>query len=292
MIAQLARETGLSVGSWPLWDAKFPERELRSICASDERSYLRGFRLVAFDDSEKTFPSFAECVEHDVDWRELPWSTWRFVNGVDIAGLGRAGTWSVCVGLRPDGVKVLGEGMIRRGKFTAPQALDAMRELDEEFSPLVHVVEDNASQKAYIEATALDPKRYPFRKRIVGHTTGSDKTDRAIGLPSLEVQFANAGWKIYFRERHRPDCDCDLCELVRQVDQYPFGGHDDALMALWQADFGLRLYASGRQLPGVTEPNEDRIAERMRTHEERIAARIAAITEKRAAKAAEREARV
>lgn len=286
MIQQLARETGLPVGAWPLWDAKFDEPELRAIHAADQRSYLRGYRLVAFDDSEKTFPSFASCIEYGVDWRELPWSTWAFTTGVDISGLGRAGTWAVAVGQRPDGVKVLGEGMIRRGKFTAPQALDALAELDAEFSPLVHVVEDNASQKAYIEATALDPKRYPFRKRIVGHTTGSDKTDRAIGLPSLEVQFANAGWKVYYRERHKADCACDLCELVRQVDQYPLGASDDALMALWQADYGHRLYGRGRAVPGLTPLDEKRVEARVAGHEERIAARIKAIEERRAAKEA------
>lgn len=250
MIHGLARELNLPVNRLPIWRPKFTPELLRLRKSQNERAYRRGFQQQAIDDSEKLFPSFRGCVRYGEDWRSRL-SDAVYATGMDISGEGRKGTWIVGGAIRPDGTRVIGEGMVRRGAWTLLEALEALDELDRLYAPIVHVVENNASQKYLIDSAKIDKGKYPFWGKLVGQHTGSDKHSVEVGLPSLEILFANRQYEIHFDSRHAVSCDCDLCELVKQFDQYPNGEADDGVMATWKLEHGLRNYGQGRVVIGM-----------------------------------------
>jgi hypothetical protein len=75
------------------------------------------------------------------------------------------------------------------------------------------------------------------RLPLQGFTTGRQKADPAIGLPSLEVEFANGMWRIPLLHEIGPaDSDTDpWVRLVREFQGHPFHSSDDLVMATWFA---------------------------------------------------------
>lgn len=271
MIAALAREFGAPIERLPLWSPKFTPETLAQIRAEDARSYERGFRQIAHADSEKMFPSFMRAIRYGVDWHELAWKTWRFATGTDLSTTKRPGCWIVTLALTPEGQTVLVDA--RQGAWTSPQTLRNLAEVDELFGPDVHVVESVAFQQNVLEWAEERRADYPWSTKIEGYqTTGTTKADREVGMPALEIEFEHGSWLVPYATRHRVDCDCTICVLVRQVDAYPHGTRDDAVMALWFAREGLRKL--GRKNLAGTRP--------MPSGEE-LEALMAAVRESRAA---------
>lgn len=266
MISQLARLPNAETGRLPLWDQKWSARRLITEHDQDPRSFNLGFRHIAFTEGEKVFPSFAALVTDAPFPAEARGEAFAAV-GMDISGDGRPGTWLVGGWVDSKRVRHITSDSVMRGPWTAQQALDRLAQLDAAIDPAVIVVEDNAAQAAYLDIARVAPDRYPFWSKLKGHTTtGSNKSDRAVGLPGLEIQFANGGWVIHRTGEHRADCRCEMCELVRQFDQYPNGEHDDAVMALWKLEHAFSRLS--RKPPA--EPDPDRVAAEIEAQERRV----------------------
>jgi len=94
------------------------------------------------------------------------------------------------------------------------------------------MVENNAYQTALIEWIAeIGRKDIP----IVGFTTGKNKLDLTIGLPSLAVEIENRAWAIPRARRHAAFCTCNDCKWIQEMSNYPIGRTTDIVMAMWMA---------------------------------------------------------
>jgi hypothetical protein len=82
------------------------------------------------------------------------------------------------------------------------------------------------------------------------HTTGTEKLDEKVGIPSLSAGMANGAWLIPTGgEPHAPGCECGWCAWVRELVLYPSAEHTDVLMAMWLAELAAR---KGGRRPGIT----------------------------------------
>jgi len=231
MIERLAERRGLEIQSLPLW-SRFPREKLLDRKGANERAYRRGFELDAYSDDERFFPSFESCVEVGVDWRSLPWTEWEFVVGVDLASTKRPGTFIVPVAVTPENRCLILEGLPRCGSWSTKQLADELDKVDHELSPVSIVVESNGVQDAIVEGFKQEQDRFSWASRVEGKNTGrADKVDREVGLPSMEVEFANHAWSILYAKRHPIDCVCATCVLVDQFKVYPHGDLTDGVMA-------------------------------------------------------------
>jgi hypothetical protein len=111
----------------------------------------------------------------------------------------------------------------------------------------VIVVENNNYQTALLdwaEATNAD-----YWTKVESTTTGANKIDPRIGLPGLQVQFANQGWVVPQDEfaRHVAGCECAWCTLDREFRQHPLAPTLDMVMAAWFANQGLNTYTGGSE---------------------------------------------
>ena len=108
--------------------------------------------------------------------------------------------------------------------------------LYDRYRPQIIMMEDNALQGAVIDMVRA-ATRGRCRLPLKGFTTGRQKADPAIGLPSLEVEFANGMWRIPLLNEIGPtDSDADpWVRLVQEFQGRPFHSTDDLVMATWFA---------------------------------------------------------
>lgn len=256
MIERLAERHGLEIVELPLW-SRFPREKLLDVRDRNERAYRRGFELDAYSDDERFFPSFENCISIGAEWRSMPWREWEFVLGVDLASTKRPGTFIVPVAVTPENRCLILEGLPRCGSWSTKQLADELGKLADELAPVAIVVESNGVQDAIVEGFIDDLERYPWAARVEGKNTGrSDKVDREVGLPAMEVEFANAAWGVLYTSRHPLDCSCGTCQLVDQFKVYPHGDATDAVLATsfarWKIlQLGVELFPDLPELEDV-----------------------------------------
>jgi hypothetical protein len=101
------------------------------------------------------------------------------------------------------------------------------------------MVENNAYQQSLIDwlsATEDLRTRYPFWVKVQAFTTGKQKSDPDMGLPSLDVEFNNEAWFVCMDEvkaHEMATCKCGWCVWLREVDEYPISATNDCVMAMW-----------------------------------------------------------
>jgi hypothetical protein len=218
----------------PLWSEHWDGAALRAKAAElGSRAFDRGFRQVAYIEGERTFPSFAHCLSYGIAPRHLVEKGWRYVCGVDFSAAGRAGTVVVTLGVSLENLRVPVDIQILSDPAALPGVLLA---LYHRYRPQVIMLEDNALQGAVIDMVRT-ATRGQCRLPLQGFTTGRQKADPAIGLPSLEVEFANGMWRIPLLHEIGPaDSDTDpWVRLVREFQGHPFHSSDDLVMATWFA---------------------------------------------------------
>jgi len=274
MIAELARSHGVPVQRLPLWAVRFPASELVARAAANPRSYQRGMRQRAATDEERTFPSVEKCVVYGRDSAAWVHPSGRCFSGVDLSSKTRPGTWIVTLARDPDATLTIVDA--RRGRWTSPETLRQIGAVDAAFHPVAIGVESNALQKGIIEWASFEREQFAFWGRIQGHHTGSNKTSEEMGVPSLEIGFSAGAWRIPFRARHRPDCDCGMCELLFQFVGHPLADHTDAVMATWIAATMAQLFGAGRVIAGVSDPSSPEEIERIMAEREVTITRMAA----------------
>lgn len=219
----------------PLWKNYWGKNELLSrLKVIGKRAFNRGFRQQALTDEDKTFPSSEIIFKEGVRASDIVQPNWPKVMGIDPFG-----QWVVLFTLayNPYDFKRYPIDIIR-GKFNPTQTVIEMIKQFDKHRHQVIVCENNAAQDAIVQwAQEKGRKDMP----IIPFTTGVQKADPAIGLPSLDVEFSNGAWIVPMGQRHAPDCTCGFCVWRSELYSHPLAKAADTVMASWFAREGVRF---------------------------------------------------
>jgi hypothetical protein len=247
----------------PLWEAKWNKAELIKRCGTtttSQRAFERGFRQKPFTSSELMFPSIDQCIKYGINVRDVYTSTrirdWLTFVGVDLSGKQRPGNVIFTLGYNIRTAKKVPLD-IRSGKWTSPEVARQLSLVYKEFEPLTIVVETNGIQESIIQWVQMYGSEYLYWDRIIPYTTIGNVKRSIVGIPSLEVEFSNGSWDIYFEKKHTPECTCGFCTWIDEMRNYPFGKSEDHLMGCWFAREGCRKYLlEGQIIDEWSEPKD------------------------------------
>ena len=210
-----------------------------------EASFAAGYLMRVIRPGDLMLPHFPDCwqsgvVVSDVLSRRLP-----AYLGVDLAGKTRAGNFivAVCVDPRTQLRYVVAA---RHGAWSSPDLVTHLADICSMLSNVqVIMVENNGYQDALIDWIKASKAAFPWWTKIEPHTTGRQKSDPALGVPGLEIEFKNKAWVFPSNEweGHPPACPCSWCALKFQVRDYPKAKHSDALMATWFCKVAIDKFA-------------------------------------------------
>jgi len=223
----------------PLW-SKFNKAALedRKITLG-ERDFKRGYCLIPYSDSDKTFGHFEKCCHFSVSPRAVIEfeSNWIFVGGIDFAGSKRPGTvLSIVAVHRKTGLKLPIEIVtIRKSSDLTGHIIRTYREYGVE----LYFAENNGVQEAIIDllkAAMGDEKFKKYNIKIDGFLTGRGKMDINTGLPSMDKEFENKEWMFCFNEK--PDIADDMeqkpwSRMYYEMLNHPFHETSDIAMSLY-----------------------------------------------------------
>ena len=231
-----------------LWEEKWGKKELLARKAVlGNRAYNRGFKQEALSDEDRTFPSSEKIFNESLSAQDIVRPEWARCVGIDPFG-----QWVVIfiLALSPDGRRIPID--IRRGKWKPKRTVTEIIEVNKVYRPQIIVCENNAAQTAIaewaIEKGTNDLPLIPF-------TTGKQKADPAMGLPSLDVEFENGSWVVPLGKKHEGDCECGFCVWRQELNSHPLGKTEDIVMASWFAREGAR-FLLGKDKP---DPGNDDI---------------------------------
>ena len=234
----------------PLWSERWGKPALKRRRAEiGEVEYKRGFEQRAISDDDLWFPSWELC-HRPVEIEDIAGiEKARVIASMDPAGKKRRGFGMMAVALLPEGYRVPID--IRLGRWTQPEALRHMDEVDARYAPRIVGVESNGVQDAIQDWARTSGKLW--WPRIKAFQTQTNKADPERGLRGLEVEFAQGAWIWPTHEpvdprdgRRKPVemggvplkdhlgvCDCAWCEFDRQVRTFPAATSTDLLMCQW-----------------------------------------------------------
>jgi len=223
----------------PIWPSKWPEEMLRRRCEEiGKREFDRSFRNIALSSEDTLFKD--EFIEACFVDAVAPPKGLKTFAGVDLAaGKGKKAKFNVLFTIAVDRKGRRWRQEILRGRFTAPQFARIIIAAYDRFNHEAIMVENNAYQESMIEwMRELGRKDVP----IVGFTTGKNKLDLNIGLPSLAVEMQNGAWAIPRANKHDPTCMCNDCIWINELRSYPIGETSDIVMAQWMAKEAARKF--------------------------------------------------
>jgi len=212
---------------WEYWNEKALKEQFGII---GKRAFNRGYRQQALSDEDRTFPSSEKIFRPDVD-KDIVQPHWPIVVGVDPFG-----QWVVLfvLAVSPQGMKVPID--IRRGKWGPTQTIGQIIDVHRDYNPHLIVCENNASQEAIVQWAS----EKSFDITIVPFTTGKQKADPSLGLPSLEVEFANGSWVVPYKGIDQHDSRHPYNVWRRELLNHPLDKEADTVMAMWFAREGAR----------------------------------------------------
>lgn len=217
---------------WNVWNEGHLRAQYRKL---GQRAFNRGYRQEALSSEDMTFPNYAGIFRDDVG-KDMIGSDWTRVIGIDPFGQQVV----ICVlALNPSGgsYKRVVED-IRLGKWDPKRTITEIRKAYLDYMPQVMVCENNASQEAIVQwASEMGWEDMP----LVPFCTGAQKADPELGLPSLDVEFANGAWTVPMRGVDRTDSEHPFNIFFRELGAHPVGEAADTVMASWFAREGARL---------------------------------------------------
>lgn len=235
-----------NLGSLPLWTEGGWNKEALLIRRQSigPRAFERGYRQKALSDEDKLFPHFSAC-KKPVKINDILNSTWGFYGGVDLSSESVPGNVVFTLAQSPEGKRMPVE--IRQGNWKSSRTVQEIIDACEKWKPEVVNVENNALQVAILQWALDKNASLPLQ----GFCTGKNKADESIGLPGLEVEFANDAWIIPMGEveGHDLGCDCPWCIWLQGMEEYPQvePSYTHSVMACWFA----REAARGTATPGL-----------------------------------------
>ena len=217
--------------SIPLWD-KWNDKELKQRFALiGKRAFNRGFRQIALSDEDRTFPSSDKIFRKEIGL-DIVQPHWPRIAGIDPFG---KAVVIFTLALSPQGLKVLVS--LKRGRWSPKRTIDEIIKTQLDYQPHIFVCENNAAQ----EAIRQWAEEKGHNLNLVPFTTGKQKADPQLGLPSLEVEFANDSWIIPYKGIDPFDNEDPINIFKRELSEHPLGQAEDTVMACWFAREGARL---------------------------------------------------
>lgn len=241
----------------PLWDLFTKKDYLSKISEMGQRNFDRGYRLIPYSDSDRTFASFKNCCVFGVNPESIieDERDWFFIGGLDIAGTKRPGTvLSVLAVHRQSGLKL-------------PVYIDAMRSMSEVPNKMVQcfrkygvdlfMVENNGVQDNIIDMLQSMLGTDKFKKysiKIEGFQTGRNKADPIQGLPSIGKEMDNKEWMFCLDKE--PDIGEDgitnpWYKMYFEFSNHPFYETTDIVMSLWFCRAGANTFLRGEEGPNI-----------------------------------------
>jgi len=221
----------------PLWTEKWGESPLKEKEQTiGTRAFDRAFRGIPLSQEEALFAK----IDHCINWLEGFEKTrpeWPRYTGVDLAiSKSDKSSYRVIftIAKSPDGKRYPLE--IKRGRWGSIDTAKEVYATWEKYNPQIIMVENNAYQEAFLEWC----KEYAGREKgqvlpLKAFTTGKNKFDELIGLPSLAAEIDNESWEILMGKRHDLTCQCEFCIWTKEMKDYPIGMYDDTVMGCWFA---------------------------------------------------------
>ena len=241
----------------PLWSEKWGTEALRTRKAAHERSYRRGFELVALSDDEITFPSFRTCYTPGLSLGEIQRGPWPKVAGVDLSGPKRPGNAIVVVAVEPVTRRRF-PCDVRFGAWKSNETCEQISDLDRAYNLRVVMVEDNGYQGALIDWAQAEKGRHPWWMKVEPTTTGRNKKDLELGLPGLQVEFHNQAWSVPSSEFEgaTPEDEGVRGQWARwdyEFRNHPLASTTDGVMATWFARQGIDMIVSYLEQAGDSQ---------------------------------------
>jgi hypothetical protein len=233
---------------WHHWNSD----RLRKEQEENSRSFDRGFRMRAFSDDERMYPSFKECFVSGVRVDDVSKRGWPVFIGVDLAGPRRPGNVLFATALEPTTMKRFPLEVLV-GAWTSPETARQLAMLHGRHPNVRYImVENNGYQQAIIDwcqANKGVAGISDFWMKLEATTTGRNKMDPRLGLPGLQVEFANKAWIVPRNtyETHPVTCPCSWCVWDREVRNHPLAPSSDLVMAMWFARQGVENYGYAAQ---------------------------------------------
>lgn len=221
----------------PLWADKWgPEQLKEKEQTIGMRAMDRAFRGIPLSQEDALFDKIDLCV----NWREgleKIDAGWPRYTGVDLAiSKSEKSSYRVIftIAKGPDGKRYPIE--IKRGRWGPIDTAKEVYATWERHNPQIVMIENNAYQDAFLEWCA----EYAGREKgqvlpLRAFTTGKNKFDPSVGLPSLAAEIDNQSWEVLMGKRHDLTCRCSFCVWLKEMKDYPIGEHDDTVMASWFA---------------------------------------------------------
>ena len=214
---------------WSVWNEVSLKAQFNLL---GQRAFNRGYRQQALSDEDMTFPHYEQIFNWDLD---------RSFVGKD---------WARCIGIDPFGKQVVIFVLalnpltrqrvpieIRRGKWDPKRTITEIRDSYITHMPQIIVCENNASQEAIVQwAQELGWGDMP----IIPFTTGAQKANPEMGLPSLDVEFANGTWVVPMQGVDKFDTENVYNIWKHELKNHPIGEAADTVMAMWFAREGAR----------------------------------------------------
>ena len=220
----------------PLWPERFTldilQTRKNELPAS---SWARQWMLKIVSEEEGGFipPVWVE----DARLSDIP-DYWPKFVGVDLASsLSKRGAYTVffVAARSPEGHRLPME--IIRGRYKWNEICEILLKLFFKYRPHQIRVENNVFQRA-VEQHFKDKYRHI---PLVGHTTGANKADGNVGLPSLQSELEKRLWRCWMPEPSLAENSVWLT-WVDELLSYPSGKFSDTVMACWFCQSAIREY--------------------------------------------------
>lgn len=218
------------IALWEKWNKKALQSKRNDVGPS---AFARGYFMKVMSDSDKTFQNFP-LIYQDVSWKDLMDKRTRIYCGVDLSAANRKGVVLWTGGVNEQGYKF--PIKILHGAWNGTQTVERFKEIEELYCPSIYLVEDNALQSVIIEMIRTNYSSEAFTSKIKPFTTtGVNKHSQEVGLPALDVEFANKKWifPLKDKEGHDISCECGLCRWEQEMIDHPLAMADDTVMASW-----------------------------------------------------------
>jgi len=213
---------------WSKWNKKELKQRFNLI---GKRAFNRGFRQQALSDEDRTFPSSEKIFRPEIG-QDVIQRVWPRCIGIDPFG---KQVVIFTLALSPLGQKFLVD--IRRGKWGPTRTITEIINAYRDHHPHIIVCENNAAQEAIVQWAA----EKSFDLNIVPFCTGKQKADPMLGLPSLEVEFANKSWIVPYKGIDIFDNLHPINVWRKEMMEHPLGEAEDTVMASWFAREGARF---------------------------------------------------
>lgn len=233
----------------PICPSMMNKEELKARLGSiGSRAFARGFQGRAMSAEEQIFSMIGSCVDTELTVEEITKRGYPNYGGMDLGhrkGRDKARTAIATIAVDPDTKKKYWLS-VKAGRWSSPDSARKAIRAHKDYQYRRLNVENNAYQEAFLEWTREMEDSNGLRYVLKPFTTGKNKADEELGLPSLAVEMENGQWIIPHGERKfGPSCDCEFCATINEFLAHPIGEFSDRMMAVWFASEAARPPKAG-----------------------------------------------